>query len=347
MRRGWTALTRQFTKGRKRVTLIFATVEKQDILVTADGLSVSTELGHASGRATLQKIFASLSRPVAIAQCGKNFVDVHCQRAEKREHSQKKSFGEWLSVFFQRCDFNDIASIARSVRDSIQLDNPRFFDDGDGSHLWVLGFSEGSNRPEFYLLGKNGIRDLLEGEALPFKTCTGAGAQFLNDCEWQNHDEAFQRALEKQGERQKPEFGGQMHRLRITPAGCGWTDRHAPLRGTLGLEMTLSRWEPTVSSVEDSNSPRCRILFARDELLRRLTQWFEPNRKRPRTYGHLRDKLSRSSFNYINLTDQLIAVYDDAELANPADVSPEDARLYAALVQQIIDSSPPDLQPSR
>lgn len=335
---------RAIHEGEKKVTLILATVDKREILVTADGLSVSTKLGHASGRATLQKVFASPLRPVAVAQCGKNFVDVHCQRAEKKENSQKKNFEEWLSAFFHRCDLNDIASIARSVRESIQSDDPGFFNDKDGSHLWVLGFSVGSNRPEFYQLDKNGIRDLLEGEALPVKKRTGAGAQFLDDCEWQNHDEAYQRAREKQGERAKPEFGGQMHRLRITPAGCGWSDSRGPLRGTLGLEITLSRWHPAVSSEEDSNQPRCRILWARDELLKGLTQWFEPNRKRPRTYGHLRAKLSEKSFDCINLTDQLIAVHDDAELANPADVSPGDAQLYVALVQQIIDSGPPEVQ---
>jgi hypothetical protein len=248
--------------------------------------------------------------------------------------------------FFHRCDLSDIPSIAQSVRDSIQFDDPGFFDDEDGSHLWVFGFSDGSNCPEFCQVDRNGVLDLLEGEALPFRTCTRAGAHFLSSWEWQNHDEAFQYACKEQGERGKPEFGGRLHQLHVTPAGCGWTSSHEPLRGTLGLEMTLGKWKATTfTSKEDLSNPRCRILSLRktlvDNLCRRAVV---AESRRPTTYGGAKEHWKALSKPNWDLTDQLIAAHDDADLASPADVSPDDAQCYADRVQQIVDSLPPEVR---
>ena len=331
------------------MTLILVTVKKHEILVTADGLSSSTKLRNASGRATLQKIFAMPSRSVAIAQCGKNFVDIHCQHGKNKEKSRKKNFEEWLSVFFLRCDLNDVASIARSVRESVRLDDPGFFDDKEddkeGSHLWVFGYSKGNARPEFYCVSKNSnLKDLLKGTNHAdgsITKLTGGGATHLPEVGVEDHDAAWDRVIRRQEEQGASDFGGHMHRLRITTMESTWLN--LPMRGTLGLEdWSLKKWGPVENHADDFSDPRCTILLARDELLNAMTRFFEPDRNKPRTYNHLWKKLSAEhpTFDLLDLTDQLIAIYDDAELAHSADVSADDAHLYISHVQRVIRSLP-------
>jgi hypothetical protein len=328
------------------VTLILATIYEHDILVTVDGLSVSGELSGASGRSTLQKVFPSPLHPVAIAQCGKNFIDVHCRRGPKRENSQKRSFEQWLSVFFDRCDLNDIAGVARNVRDLIRLDDPGFFGDVYESQLWVFGFSQRSERPEFYGVGQNGVQDQLEDEALPFNACMGAGARFLDRRDWRSHLDAFQHASDQQGKFGNPVFGGHIHQLRITLTGCRWTRLHEPMRGTLGFGVTLGRWKAKVITDETSDTPRCTILSLRrvlvDGLCRRA---LVGGRRHPKTYRGAKEHWRAASQPNWDLADHLIAAHDDAELATTTDVSPEDACHYAALIQQILDSLPPEVAP--
>lgn len=328
------------------MTLIFASVKKDEVVVTADGLSCSRQWNYAPGRATLQKIFPSPLRPIAIAQCGKNFVDVYCEREGKKVRSLKKNLEEWLCGFFQRSGSNAVYRVALGASESIRRADPAFFDDKEeNSHVWVFGYSKDRDLPEFYRVGKNGPpEDLLDvsGPAVePLILHTGSGARHLPESLWEDHDWAWARAIHRQKEQHAKDFGGHMHRLRLTSAGWSWAE--PPMRGTLGLgEWSLREWMPVEDYTHDRSRPRCAILLARDELLGKMTRCLEPGRERARTYTHLRKEFleRHPEFNLLGLTDQLIAVYDDAEVAYPEDVSLDDARLYGALVQHVLQSLP-------
>ena len=325
------------------MTLLLATVTEHDILVTADGLSCATNLRDAPGRATLQKIFPVPSHPVAFAQCGPNFLKVS---------TGKTSLDRWLASFLQELEAIDVVSIAQRAWKGIQSDEveenerKQFF--ARSAYLWVMGYSAGGTDPEFVCVSRQGVRNLLDGETLPFSKSVGAGADLLKECEWPNHDDAWLKAMKAQEKRDKPVFGGHMHRLRITPARCGWEGSHKPMRGTLGLEMTQKKWGVAPTTEANFNNPRGEILSLRktlvDNLCRRALM---PNGKHPKTYGGAQEHWSVQTKPNWDLTDQLVADCDDAELADPADVSQDDARLYDALVQQVITSLPPIMQPPR
>jgi len=325
------------------MTLLLTTVTESGILVTADGLSCATSLRGASGRATLQKIFPVPSRAVAIAQCGPNSL---------RVRTGKTSLERWLSHLFERLDADDVITIARSVREGIQTDEVekergnRFFN--KDAYLWVMGYSVGESDPELFCVSNAGVRSLLDGEALPFTTCMGAGADLLSGCEWRNHDEAWAHAMERQEKRDKPVFGGHKHRLFVTPRGCRWEESHEPMRGTLGLGMTLKKWgvSPTIGA--SFNDPRGAILSLREALVESLRRRaLRGNGKRPSKYGGAREHWKPDSQPNWDLTDQLVAACDDAELADPADVSQDDTQWYDALAGAVMKSLPPIVQLNR
>lgn len=325
------------------MTLLLATVTESGILVTADGLSCATSLRDASGRATLQKVFPVPSHAIAIAQCGPNSLKVR---------TGKISLERWLGRFFEQLDADDVIAIARSVREGILSDevekkrNNRFFN--KAAYLWIMGYSLGESAPELFCASEAGVRSLVDGEALPFRTCMGAGADLLSGCEWQNHDEAWLQATERQETRGKPVFGGRKHRVLVTPQGCRWEEPYEPMRGTLGLEMTLKRWgvSPTIDA--SFNDPRGAILSLREMLVDNLRRRaLRDNGEHPSTYGGAREHWRPDSQPNWNLTDQLVAACDDAELADPEDVSQDDAQLYDALVRVVIKSLPPVVHPKR
>lgn len=305
------------------MTLLLATLSDEAVLITADGLSIVESFG-APGRTTLQKIVPIPLRPVAVAQCGGNFLKV----TGRGELNLKRALSEWCATAFPQT-VNDIAV---NLNDWIRAVDSGYFTRSP-SILWVAGFSKGNSRPEFYSVTEAGVE---QDERL--QLAAGAGADFLEGKDWSTHAEAWDIAVQRQKERGAWFFGGHRHQLQISPTRWVWLEE--PAYGTLGIEGEILP-PVDISAGEDIGDPRGCILAARDELQRELCRWaVKPNGQHPSSYRGAKEHWKGAWHPDWNLADRLIAVCDEVRFADPSDVSARDAQLYSAHVWHIVDALP-------
>jgi len=223
------------------MTLLLATVSNDEVLMTSDGLSTVESL-KAPGRTTLQKILPIPSRPVAIAQCGGNFLKIE----GRGDVSIARAIAEWCNSELPQA----VGSIANSLDNWIRTTDEGFFTRFKSkSMLWVAGFSDESRQPEFYYLTKEGVAENKE-----IQHVAGAGSKFLRGQRWSSNPEAWDIATSRQKQQGKFVFGGRTHQLRITPERWMWVEK--PIYGTLGIEGDIL--------------PSVRIALSKKRLFRRI-----------------------------------------------------------------------------
>lgn len=305
------------------MTLLVATVSQEQVLLASDGLSIVESL-NAPGRTTLRKVFPIPSRPIAIAQCGRNFLNTEA----RGEMSIGKAIAEWYD--------SELPQMARSVANCLEKwirEVDREYFTRSQSELWVAGYSVASCEPEFYRLTEKGVE-----RRRHLQHAAGAGTEFLRGKNWSTHAEAWDIAMVGQKEQKRFVFGGCRHQLRITPTGWTWVEN--PTYGSLGVEGEILPLAG-IPSGEKVADPRCSILSARDDLQAELRRRaLKPNGKRPGTYGGAKEHWKANSYPDWSLTDRLIAVCDEARLAHPSDVSEHEALLYRIHIRQVIDLLP-------
>lgn len=303
------------------MTLLLASVSNEAVLITSDGVSIVESL-NAPGRTTLQKIFPIPSRPMAIAQCGGNFLNVEA----RGQVSIAKAIGEWYDSELPQT----VHSIAECLNKWIRAADKDYFTRCQPK-LWVAGYSEESCRPDFCILTNQGVEQRKQ-----FHHTAGAGGDFLRHKSWCTHAEAWDIAMAGQKRQKQSVFGGRRQQLRITPAGCTWLEK--PTRGNLGIEGEIlpSVDIPPRAKVADA---RCYILSARDELQTELCcRVLKPKGKHARTYQEAKKYWNATRTPDWHLTDRLIAVCDEARFAHPCDVSKREAVLYREHVRRVINS---------
>ena len=129
------------------MALLLATVCSDEVLITSDGLSMVEKL-RTPGRATLQKTFPIPPRPIAIAQCGGNFLNVD----GRGEGGIGKVISEWYDSQLPQT----VELVVHSLNEWIRTRDEEFFSRSQ-PRLWVAGYSEGSRQPTLYSMTNTGV----------------------------------------------------------------------------------------------------------------------------------------------------------------------------------------------
>lgn len=309
------------------MTLLLATLSADSVVITADGLSISEDL-RAIGRTTLPKVFV-LSQPnVAIAQAGRNFI----QLEDRGKISFAKAISEWSDSAWPLT----VQETALQLESRIRSADASYFERWQPT-IWIAGFSAGNDTPQLWEVTEEGCTVVLRAQE-----ASGAAADFLEGRAWSDHDEAWSLAVNEQHKRglQLPCFGGHRQRLRITKSGPDWVELSP--KGFLGVGELL----PAIDKIGDEikcQEPKRSILDTRTGFQSALCERARIKGKRhPRTYFGAKENWvsERCSDEFWALADCLIAISDEASLADPSDVSEGDAALYGAHVNQILRCLP-------
>lgn len=319
------------------MTLILGRISADRIHIGADGLSTSTRLGEQPGRTTLRKLFPMVSRPVAIAQVGSNSV-----KRDGRDSSLSVLVREALEAIEAQHPDSAIDQLALTLANQIWC----ACESGDFT-LWLVGFEEASgmasvNRVEV-CRSTGAVRPIVESlnaDAI----IDGSGRRFVVSF----HDDLFDTFTAAIGQQEvagEASFGGHWHSLEIVPQRPPAWVRH-PRTGSLGLRDLLDQRD--TGDDRRSFSPQVEIGTQMARLKNALSERAQTERgKRPRTIQGCIDHWERGR-TVKRPPDwkrvfRLVAIGDEADVADSGDISEEDAMLYQSHVGELVASLPPPL----
>ena len=312
------------------MTLILASKPEEYVDFSADGLSVSEQL-QAPGRTTLQKLFPLTPHCMALAQCGSNFLQI----AGRRRLSFAAAVASWSTADLP----TSLRDAAHYVRNRLQRADPEFFGRTQ-SMIWIGGFSDRVGRPQLFCITELGCH-----EAAGQFHSAGAGSRFLQGQMWTEHDEAWAIAeAEQLASRPIQVFGGHRHKLRVTRTGCEWIVR--PFQGSLGISQLLPTLNADVNSQSGQDPSSC-IRTSRIDLQSALCRRaLKGNGRHPSTYQGARQNWATEGLpeQVWELANRLIAISDEADVADPADVSDYDAELYRTHANHLIRRLPEEVR---
>ena len=319
------------------MTLILGRISADRIEVGADGLSTSTRLGGQPGRTTLQKLFPMASRPVAVAQVGDNSI-----KRKGRDSSLSSLVREALTTIEAEHAGTAIQHVASTLAD--YLWNAC---ESGGFTLWQVGIEARSGIPSVFRIEIQNSNGALAPLVQSFNTDTindGSGKRFVNSLDDDLYD-TFRAALFRQEDAGEFSFGGHWHSLEIVPSRSpAWI--HRPHSGTLGLGDLLDQRDS--SGIRLSAAPQAAIGAHMKRLKNALSERAQTERgKRPRTIVGCKEHWERGRTEK-NPPDwerafRLVAIGDEAGIADSGDVSEADALLYQEHVSDLVTSLPPPL----
>ena len=323
------------------MTLLYGTITESQVEISADGLSIqklpagrpSGEERCCPGRTTLQKIF--LVEHLAVAQHGTNCIG-------KRTIKAIGCCGDWKESGVPDAIQEAAKQLGSCVMEAAKAAGEKKLEGG----LWVAGLSRGSSRPECHRI------DFPRGKVEPLtEECFADGKGKDSVTAWSfEHSEARSSAEKAQEARRGSDianhvFDGHTHSVVIT-AKDGPVWGRNPKHGTLGCEELLG---PAQSAMEQCNlsEPPSKCISS---AMKRLKEehFLRVNMERGRHPTKLKgfeENLPRSRPDWRPDENfyKLIAIGNEAEIADECDVSPHDALLYMAHVQDLIESLPPPL----
>lgn len=215
------------------MTLILASIRPNDVVLTADGRSITLDNGRVVGIDDhYQKLFPVPDHPLVIAHMGENLLD-------------GKPVKNFLHPFIRHLNAGNltILEIADQLREYAhpairarfeKLGTPAF-----GVNLWVVGFTyheEGPRMVEVFWRRSNGVLTTEERHFEPIAVVPGGSGQHqIDHVDWHRIADksikqirAYHRSLMKEATHAKVEnnsVGGRIHELVINPDRCHWTRR--------------------------------------------------------------------------------------------------------------------------
>ena len=302
------------------MTLLLGTRTREQVLISADGLSVSNFNNECfAGRTTLQKVFEK--GRVGVAHHGDNFAKVKGVPLTCRKLVEDWDDPKGCSMF----------EAAQSFREHVRPVAAAFANGG----FWVVGYCERRGEFECYRI------------SLPFCEVTvieeqqfsdGDGKQYLSPG-WQEHLGAFGNTLKEQERSGKRVFGGHFHQLAVSESECSWVHRYS--FGSLGVAELLSSSGTVAESVRADVAAKESMVSEMNRLKDALRQRARiGGKKRPTSLGGIRDHWIAKEGPDWSTVYQLIAIGDEAEHADDIDVSNQDAQSYHGHVERLLQSLP-------
>ena len=217
------------------MTLLLGTVSKNNVVLTADGLSRPNPItGQGISSSNYQKIFPLTNVPIAIVHHGFNIL-------------KNREVGEIIRDF----DAHHMGLIAKSTLiettdaliQFVDSDAQLIFQNPANKGVigfWIAGFSKGKNKPELFETcwpddvkpqshknlvmggdGKKFIRRFLDVALGPFHH--EKVHNYNSRLARQYHATLYKRAEDKQAKEGENVFGGHKHQLVISKKECTWT----------------------------------------------------------------------------------------------------------------------------
>ncbi|MCC9609372.1 hypothetical protein LOC68_05540 [Blastopirellula sp. JC732] len=278
------------------------------------------------------------SHPIAVAQVGANSV-----KRNGRDSSLSCLLREALRLIETENSGMAVEHVASALAGRLWST----CESGD-FNLWVLGFEQASGSARIFRVGicKSAAAHGPLVESSDEKAIAdGSGKAFVNSICGDLYA-AFETALKSQQAADEFTFGGHWHSLAIQgPRSPAWTRR--PRTGTLGIQELLEQRDLSCVSLSAA-SPQEDIRAQMKQMKNALSQRAQTEGgKRPRTIGGCMEHWERSRPeknppNW-NRVFRLVAIGDEANIADADDVSDDDAVLYATHVQELTASLPSPL----
>jgi len=298
------------------MTLLLGSRSREQILLSADGLSTSDFGGGPSvGRSTLQKLFEC--GRFAVGHYGDNWL-----RFEGKNIGMKQLVNYWKQ--------SGVADSIGDALDSLCRYVSRHVDSKTRGGFWFAGFND-QRQPECYRIEPPQWRPAVI-QAAHFMS--GDGAQFV-PAGWSDHIAAFEAAYDLQKQSGMLVFGGHLHQLRITQDGCHWT---VPWQNIgLGTAEILTSLPNPMGQVD---SPRDCIIEEMNRLKDDISRSSGLGGKRRPGLAKMEKEWKGDSPIDWQRAYQLVAIGDEAEHAEPAEVIEANALLFRSHVDALVTSLP-------